>query len=247
MARNRILLKLLLPLTILIGMAPASAANPSLAPKLNALSDAGSGEAAYHLGMIHHVGAAGVAKDARKAFALFKLAAERGDPMGAYKYGCYFAGQGDGIVESDPKLAMRYKLIAAEAGYALAQQDVGVHLIQDGDAKAGQRWLEAAAAQGDMMSLLALAGMYSNEVPPGMARLPTNKARSHAFLELALRDMPDMRAMLDKSRKELTEGERKEAQEIVSAWREARSPLTLNADRGLAAAYALAGLPVPKQ
>ena len=114
MARNRTLLKLLLPLTLFIAMAPASAANPSLAPKLTALSDAGSGEAAYHLGMIYHIGAAGVAKDARRAFALFKLSAERGDPMGAYKYGCYFAGQGEGIVGSDPKLAMRYKVIAAD-------------------------------------------------------------------------------------------------------------------------------------
>jgi len=197
--------------------------------------------------MIHHVGAAGVAKDARKAFALFKLAAERGDPLGAYKYGCYFAGQGEGVVESDPKLAMRYKLIAAETGYALAQQDVGVHLFRDGDAKAGQRWLEAAAAQGDMTALMVLGGMYSGDAPPGFTTLPTNKARSHAYFELALRDMPDMRPVLDKSAQGLTDGERKEAREIVSTWREARSTLTLKADRGLGAAYALAGLPVPKE
>ncbi len=66
----------------------------------------------------------GVAQDNRRAFALFQAAAEAGDPLAAYKVGCYHAGQFPGVVPQDEEQALRYKLVAAEAGYSLAQVDV---------------------------------------------------------------------------------------------------------------------------
>ena len=119
-------------LSLLVLLAPVQArAASELASKLTAMSAAGSGEAAYHLGMLYHLGMDGVPKDTRKAFELFKLATERGDPLGAYQYGCYFDGQGEGVVKVDPALALKYKLVAAEAGYALAQEDVAKHLFAE--------------------------------------------------------------------------------------------------------------------
>lgn len=104
-------------LALLLAPVPSFAAEPQLAQKLTTLTEAGNGEASYYLGMLYHLGMDGVAKDTRKAFALFKQSADRSDPLGAYKYGCYFDGQGEGVVEGDPKLALRYKLVAAEEGY----------------------------------------------------------------------------------------------------------------------------------
>jgi len=63
---------------------PANAEPTALQTRLETLSSNGSGEAAYHLGMVYHMGLEGTAKDPKKAFELFKLSAERGDPFGAY-------------------------------------------------------------------------------------------------------------------------------------------------------------------
>lgn len=154
---------------LLSASAPLCAAEPQIAQKLTVLSNTGRGEASYYLGMLHHLGMDGVTKDTRKAFELFKLSADRGDPLGAYKYGCYFDGQGEGVVKYDSKLALRYKLVAAEAGYALAQQDVAAHLFAAGDKLGSVKWLEKAAAQGSPTALMALGGPVCRNRPAGRA------------------------------------------------------------------------------
>ncbi len=234
----------LLSLLVLLAPVPARAAS-ELGSRLTAMSAAGNGEAAYHLGMLYHMGLAGVPKDARKAFGLFKLAAERGDPMGAYKYGCYFDGQGEGIVKSDPAAAMKYKLVAAEAGYALAQEDVAGHLFAAGDLAGALRWLEAAAAQGSFTPLLMLGTLYSGQAPGELAlpKVPKDVVKGWAYMLLAARDIPKARPALDLEVAKLPAAQLEQVRQLVAAWRDRPTPLTRQA--GIDAAYRLAGLPVP--
>lgn len=234
----------ILPLLLMAATVPAVAA-ASLQPKLEALVEAGNGEAAYNLGMLYHLGLAGVPKDIRKAYELFKLSAELGDPLGTYKLGCFYDGQGEGVVESNSKLALKYKLIAAEAGYALAQEDVAKHLFGEGDMAGGLRWLEAAAAQGSIMPLMALGGLYSGQAPEGLPNLPADIKKSWTYFLIAAQQIPEMKKNFEaEARKALGEADYKRVVADVAAWREARTPLTQKADEGIGAAYKAAGLPV---
>jgi uncharacterized protein len=88
--------------------APAIAA-PPLHALLERLASAGNGEAAYHLGMLAHTGI-GMPRDVKKAFAWFTKAAAAGDPLGAYKVGCFYAGQGEGVVADDPDMMLERTL-----------------------------------------------------------------------------------------------------------------------------------------
>ena len=224
----------------------AIAASP-LQTRLEMLSNGGNGEAAYHLGMLYHVGLGGVRKDARKAFQLFQLSAGRGDPLGAYKLGCYYDGQGEGIVEFDPKIGLKYKMIAAEAGYALAQHDVGLRLLKEDKLGEAMPWLEAAATQGDNGSLMVLSALYSGDLPAEIPQPPKDLVKSQAFALLATRGMEGLEsAAKAEARKRLSADEHKRALSLVAAWREKRSPITEKADKGIAAAYITAGLRVPK-
>jgi TPR repeat protein len=229
-------------------LAPVSvhAEEPQLAQKLTALSADGSGEAAYYLGMLHHLGTAGVTKDTRKAFQLFKLSAERGDPLGAYKYGCYFDGQGEGVVEPDAKLALRYKLVAAEAGYLLAQQDVAAHLFAAGDKAGGLEWLEKAAAQGGPMALMALGGLYAGMAPPSAPSVSRDAGRGYAYLLMAARQMPEMKPALEAELAKLTPDELKRAREIEARWIPKPAAVTLKVFEGFKPAERLAGFPLPR-
>jgi len=241
MPKLQFLIRFALAFTILIAPAPLYAAELQLAQKLTSLSNAGSGEASYYLGMLHHLGMDGVAKDSRKAFELFKLSAERGDPLGAYKYGCYFDGQGEGIVKIDPKLALRYKLIAAEAGYALAQEDVAAHLFSDGDKTGSLRWLEMAAAQGNPTALMAIGGLYAGLAPPGAPSVARDAGRGYAHFLMAARNSPEMRTALDAELAKLTPAERKRAIAIEANWQPRPTALTLKVFAGFEPAEKLIG------
>ena len=115
----RILSRLLALFTFaLFVSAPAAAVPSELQTRLESLAQRGSAEASYHLGMIYHLGLEGEARDYRRALGHFRRAAEGGDPLGAYKLGCYYAGQGDGVIPADAEQALRYKLVAAEPAMA---------------------------------------------------------------------------------------------------------------------------------
>jgi TPR repeat protein len=241
---NRFLLPLL-PLALLAA-SPAWAAPDSLRPRLEELAASGSGEAAYHLGMIHHLGLEGAGKDASKAFAQFKVAAERGDALGAYKLGCFYAGQGGGAVTPDPALALRWKTVAAEAGYALAQEDVAHMLLESGDSARALGWYEAAARQGSARALMTLGVLHDPEALEGPARhVPKDLAKSYAYLSLFfnLSDRPEMAAAKAAFLKEVTarmsKGEIERAEAFVKGWRTQPTPLTAKANLGLAAAEQL--------
>jgi TPR repeat protein len=240
MSRTRFVVSRAIAFALLLAPAPVLAAEQPLTQRLTTLSNAGSGEASYYLGMIYHLGMDGVAKDKRKAFALFKQSAERNDPLGAYKYGCYFDGQAEGVVKPDPKLALRYKLIAAEAGYALAQEDVATHLFADGDKMGSVRWLERAAQQGSPTALMALGGLYAGMAPPGAPPVTRDPGRGYGYLLMAAREVPEMKAALQAELTKLPPDERKRASELEANWQPKPTALTLKVFQGFKAAETLA-------
>ncbi len=223
---------------------PAAAADADLTAKLEKLAAARNPEAAYRLGMIYHLGLEGATRDLAKAFALFKQAAEGGDPLGAYQTGCYYAGQGGDAVAADPALGLRYKLVAAKAGYALAQYELGQHYLHRGDREIGVRWLETAARQGFSRALLAL-GSYHSGRPFANAR---DGAKYYAFTLLSLEgDDAETRAFAAElkamfatglSREEIDAGEK-----IIARWRAEPTLLTVRANAGQTAAAALVAGP----
>ena len=93
------------------------------------LAQQGNPEAQYHLGMMYNNGL-GIKQDPQKAFDWFSKAANSGEPLAAYKIGCYFAGQFKGVVEVDLAKSLQSKLIAANEGYSFAQCDVGNTFFQ---------------------------------------------------------------------------------------------------------------------
>lgn len=236
---------------LLCGSQPVRAEETGLPARLEALAGQGNAEALYHLGMIYHLGLEGVARDPRRALGYFRRSAEGGDPLGAYKLGCYYAGQGEGVVAEDPELALRYKLIAAEAGYDRAQLEVAQ--IYDGreDADRAVRWLEAAARQGNVGAAFGAMVYRSSDGP-----LP-DRARALLYFELVRRDMAEFAAHVGapsgaeeaaamlRPRVEtgVTDADRARATQLIAAWREEQSAVTLKADLGMNAARRLVGLP----
>ncbi len=205
-------------------------------PALERLAKAGNAEAIYHLGMAYHTGS-GVPEDHAKALDAFRKATALGDPLGAYKLGCYYDGQGAGLVEPDAKLALQYKLVAAKAGYALAQQDVGVLYAQSGDVPTGLSWLERSAAQGWSGGLMALASVYN-----GATGVKPDAVKTAAYFQLFLARSESSEAQaewLKGFEARLSPDERRRVKEIVGGYSPAPTQLTLKALSGQRAAQAL--------
>ncbi|HEX8215122.1 MAG TPA: tetratricopeptide repeat protein [Allosphingosinicella sp.] len=235
------ILYLLAPLVLVAGIGScAAAAEPSVQTRLEALAARGNGQALYHLGMMHHLGLDGAAKDSRLAFGLFTKSAAAGDPLGAYKVGCFYAGQGEGV-PADPGLALKYKLIAAQAGYSLAQSDVARIYFERGDLEAALRWLQSAADQGDFGAMMAFAGLHAGG--NGVAR---DGSKQYAYTKLAIQLIEAETEKLpgdwqQELRNEFSAEERRKGEEIVRAWKPLPTPLTRLADAGHGAATELLG------
>ena len=213
-----------------------SAQNTTLIPSLERLAKTGNAEAIYHLGMAYQTGS-GVTEDHAKALENFRKAAALGDPLGSYKLGCYYDGQGVGLIKYDSALALKYKLVAAKAGYALAQQDVGVLYAQNGDVTAGLAWLEKSAAQGWSGGLMTLASVYN-----GAAGVKRDAGKTAAYFKLFLvRSEPNDKqtAWLKDFQEHLSPNDQKRAGEIVRSYHPVPTELTLKALSGQRAAQAL--------
>jgi TPR repeat protein len=224
----------------MLAAAPAPGESSDLARRLEGLARAGSPEAAYHLGMLYNNGE-GVPQDPRRALSHFRSAAEGGDPLGAYKLGCYYAGQfGDQAVQPDEAEALRWKLVAARAGYSLAQLDVAnIHARNERWAEA-LPWFEAAAHQGEAMALYNLSVIYRDGLgtqasPPRVwAMFRLSQLRSRGFLsENATR-------ALDEVWQGLSTAQREEAERIAATFVIGPSELTRSAVNGIERARALA-------
>jgi TPR repeat protein len=212
---------------LLLFAMPARANEADTFKALVALADKGDAEAQYHVGMMHHLGI-GTQKDTRQAFAWFQKAAASNDPLGAYKLGCYYDGQGEGVVASDPAEALKYKLVAARAGYALAQLDVAHVYGRQGNSEEAVKWLKMAGDQGDPKALYSLSGSYFKG-----DGAPRDLSLAYAYYKLSnvppRKQVNEMAAIL--SRPELEKAER-----LVSEWKPQPTALTLKAGRGAQAA-----------
>lgn len=226
----------------LVSLSLASCANAEpgsgLVQALERLAASSNAEAIYHLGMASQVGA-GVPKDPAKALEAFRRAAALGDVLASYKLGCFYDGQGEGLVERDPELALRYKLVAAEAGYALAQQDVAALYAAKGEMGAALAWLEKATRQGWPDALATYASVHNGA--PGVT---PDAAKTAAYFRLFV-DRVDasekQRQWLLSFERQMSSEQRQTAHEIVRSYRPAPTPLTVRALSGQRAALELVG------
>ena len=208
----------------------ATAARANDADSFNAmmaLAKKGDAEAQYHVGMMYNNGI-GTPQDRERALEWFEKSAASNDPLGAYKLGCYYDGQGAGIVELDPDQALKFKLVAAEAGYALAQHDVGNLYDRRGNPEEALKWWKKAGDQGYPGALFSLSRSYS-----AGKGTPRDLSLSYAYFKLSQaapkQHVKEMASLL-------SEPERKNAEKVVSQWRPQETALTLKAKLGIRAA-----------
>ena len=209
---------------LLILSMPAHASDADTFKAMMALANKGDAEAQYHVGMMHNNGI-GTPQDPKQAFEWFQKSAASDDPLGAYKLGCYYDGQGAGIVALDPNEALKYKLIAAEAGYALAQHDVANHYDRQGNPEEALKWWKMAGDQGYPDALFSLSIAYS-----AGKGAPRDLSLSYAYFKLSKippqKNVNEMASMLSKP-------ELEKAEKLVSAWSAQPTALTLQAKNGI--------------
>ena len=141
----------LIGVTALMGLSffslPARANEVGTFNAMVALANKGDAEAQYHVGMMYNNGI-GTQRDIKQAFEWFQKATASNDPLGAYKLGCYYDGQGEGVVANDINEALKYKLIAAKAGYTLAQHDVALLYAKQENFEEAMKWWKAGRRSG---------------------------------------------------------------------------------------------------
>lgn len=219
-------------------LALSTAACTSEADTFNAmlaLANKGDAEAQYHVGMMYNNGI-GTQQDPKQAFEWFQKSAAANDPLGAYKLGCYYAGQFAGVVEIDENEALKYKLVAAEAGYSLAQHDVAVSYSRQGNSEEAVKWLKLASGQGYDMSLYGLSSSYYEG-----KGVPQDTSLAYAYLKLSHQVSErtvdaKARAVLDGLAAKLSKPELEKAEKLVSEWKPQPTALTIEAMLGITAA-----------
>lgn len=213
----------------------AAAQSAGLQAKLEMLASKGDAEAQYNLGMLYNNGI-GTTEDRHKAFKWFKAGAARGNALAAYKLGCYYAGQAPGVVKPNPQLALRYKLVAAKAGYSMAQWDVGTYSAAAGNHADALRWWERAALQGDPNALSLLVHAYSTG-----DQLRQNHETAYRWLKIgekATGSVGDVSLEATRVRlaAPLTMSQRQRVEKLVVTWWSTATPWTIKARQGLSAA-----------
>ncbi|OYU46759.1 MAG: hypothetical protein CFE44_00385 [Burkholderiales bacterium PBB4] len=204
--------------------------------RLLPLADQSNRQAQYHVGMLYNNGIGGAPKDPRQAFDWFLKSAQGGDPLGAYKAGCYFAGQ-FGTVAMDNENALHWKQLAADAGYSLAQYDVGGMYAKAGDHAKAKQWWKSAADQGFAPAAYQYALALGQEADG-------SKVEALAYLRIARALAPrsvnaSALALQDTWMAGMSHEDRAIAQAIATAWRPLPSPLSTLAASGSQAIDAL--------
>ena len=215
---------------LLLSSMPADANDADTFKAMVTLANKGNAEAQYHVGMMHNNGI-GTPQDPKQAFEWFQKSTASSDPLGAYKLGCYYDGQFAGVVTTDSNEALKYKLVAAKAGYALAQHDVALMYFRQGNPEEALKWWKLAGDQGHEKSLYSLSMAYS-----AGKGAPKDLSLSYAYFKLSKlaprKNVNEMAAMLSKP-------ELEQAEKLVSAWSAQPTALTLKAKRGVGAAVDL--------
>jgi uncharacterized protein len=200
--------------------------------ELNKIASNGNPEAQYYLGMLYNNGN-GTNKDKVKAFEWFQKSSSGGDPLGSYKVGCYYSGQGEGIVVPDYNKALEYKLIAAEAGYVRAQCDVALIYYHNKDMVNAISWWEKAASQGYPDAFYALFSVYYEG--KGISK---NLVKAFQYLKIIERNTEnnkkeEVKSKLNEIKAELSQAELDQVQIFVENWKPQQTELTLKAYAGI--------------
>ena len=119
--------------------------------------------AQYSLGDLYSVGL-GVKQDPKRAFELYKIAADHGHHHAQFNLGVMYA-KGQGVIQSDT-LSFKYTKLCAEQGVAQAQFDVATlydsgELVEQSDSEAF-KFYKLAAEQGHARAQCNLGNMYAN-------------------------------------------------------------------------------------
>jgi TPR repeat protein len=206
---------------------PAKANDADMLNAMVALAGKGDAEAQYHAGMMYNNGI-GTQQDRKQALEWFQKSAASSHSLGAYKLGCYYDGQGEGIIASDADQALKYKIVAAEAGYSLAQHDVANLYDRRGNSEEALKWWKKAGDQGYPNALFSLSRSYF--IGKGA---PKDLSLAYAYFKLSklapAKSVNEMAATL-------SEPELKNAEKMVSEWKPQVTALTLKARSGLRAA-----------
>lgn len=206
---------------------PASANEAATFNAMVALANKGDAEAQYHVGMMYNNGI-GTQRDPRQAFEWFQKSAASNDPLGAYKLGCYYDGQGEDVVAADTNEALKYKLIAAKAGYALAQHDVALLYAKQENFEEAMKWWKLSGDQGFPDALYNLSGLYFQG-----KGAPKDLSLAYAYFKLSKLVPPKK---VNEMAGILTKPELTKADKLVSDWKPQPTALTLKAMRGVKAA-----------
>ena len=209
---------------------PAHAGDADTFNAMVALANKGNAEAQYHVGMMHNNGI-GTPQDPKQAFEWFQKSTASNDPLGAYKLGCYYDGQFAGTVTPDSNEALKYKLVAAKAGYALAQNDVANHYDRQGNPEEALKWWKMAGDQGYPRALFSLSMAYS-----AGKGTPRDLSLSYAYFKLS--KLPPQR-VLNEMAGLLSKPELEKAEKLVSEWSAKPTALTLQAKSGISRAEEL--------
>lgn len=106
----------------------------------------GCSPAQFDLGSLYNSGMGGVAKDKAVACQWFEKAADHGHPRAMFNTGyCYQLGAGG---RKDSETAIHYYTLAAEAGLAPAQHNLGMLYGEAGNFEKAYFWLRIAGASG---------------------------------------------------------------------------------------------------
>ena len=175
----------------------------------------------------------GVNKDKTKAFEFFQKSSSAEDPLGSYKLGCYYSGQGEGVVEKDENKALKYKLIAAEAGYVRAQYDVASKYYYDNDTENAISWWAKAADQGYPDAFYALFAVYYEG-----KNKTKNWSKAYQYLKIIERNVEkdkkeEIESKLIEIKSALSQDQLDQAQHIVDNFKPQKTELTIRAYAGI--------------
>lgn len=235
------MLKLKLLLALLILSFSLTSNSNELHEALLDKANSGNAEANYHLGMLYNNGI-GIEKSPIKAFKLFQKAANDGDALGHYKVGCYYAGQFgniDGIVLDESK-AFQHKLVAAEAGYSLAQNDVAAIYYRNGDTAKSIEWAQKASEQGYVQSLSSLLSLYQQ--PDLQTKNDKSAYITLLKIELLIPKNERLEELKTELGSKLNATELQQAESLISDWKPIATPLTQQAMQGILRSNMIAGI-----
>lgn len=211
--------------------------NEATFKRLSELASNGNAEIKYYLGMFLNNGI-GTPQDTKRAFQLFSESAELGNQLAAYKVGCYLAGQFPGTVPVNEVEALKFKLRAAEAGYDLAQLDVGTYYGKKRDIQNALIWWERASRQGNLGGTAYLANYYSSPASPA-PDLVKAYALAALLKSMMLEPTKELLTHIAQLETKLSAEQKTEAEAFRASWLTGKTSLTLEAQAGLGATLAL--------